>query len=310
MKTVSFPTFSIMKMILIPVLLLVAGTAYADELSEDQVAELRQQMIVCNADPIPTHDRCFEIHERLKDHYGGYEGYLAAFPCSNSPNCSRYGIRRTASANPAEPRMKLEDERRGYDQLTAEQFIEAKDGQIRFAGEVDGATEYVVDRYLTCSGEQKTGPQCTAIKIETYAFFAGVTLREYRDGSVAEQQVMRDQGEKRLNEYLGKRGNSIAHNQEGTRVVDGQQHPGVDLLAERLHVIGRHLECLESDPQKKQSSSHAFTCTQIYMDAKLHFVGVAYEEYVLLPLEQRNELNERGRLLLEEWITVQTDDLS
>ncbi|WP_306142636.1 hypothetical protein [Roseibium sp. MMSF_3412] len=310
MKTVSFPTFSIMKIMIIPVLLLIAGAAHADELSEDQVAELRQQMIVCNADPIPTHDRCLEIHERLKDHYGGYEGYLAAFPCSNGPDCSRYGIRRSASAEPVDTRMKLEDERRGYDQLTAEQFIEAKDDQTRFVGDVDGATEYVVDRYLTCSGEEKTGPQCTAIKMETYAYFAGVTLREYQDGSVAEQQVMRDQGEKRLNEYLGKSGNSVAHNREEIRVSHGQQDSGVDLLTERLHVIGRHLECLKSDPQEKLSSSHELICMRIYMDAKLHFVGVEYDEYVLLPLEQRNELDERGRLMLEQWITVQTDDLS
>ncbi|WP_421980917.1 hypothetical protein [Roseibium sp.] len=308
MKTVSFPTLSIMKMMITPVLLLFAGSAYADELSEDQLAEMRQQMIVCNADPIPMRDRCLEIHERLKEHYGGYAGYRAAFSCSTGPNCSRYGVRRSASAEPVDPRMKLEDERRGSDQLTAEAVIAAKDAQAGFAGEVDGATGYVVDRYLTCGGEEKTGPQCTAIKIEAYAYFAGVTLQEYQDGSAAEQQVMRELGKKRLNEYLGKRGN--AHNREGTRVVYGRQHPGVDLLAVRLHVIGRHLDCLENDPQKKPSSSHALTCTRIYLDAKLHFVGVAYEEYVLLPLEQRNELDERGRLLLEQWITVQTDDLS
>lgn len=310
MKTVSFPTFSLKSMILVPALLLIAGSAYADELSEDQVAEFRQQMIVCNADPIPMHDRCHEIHERLIEHFGGYKRYLAAFPCSNNPNCSRFGIRRSASAEPVDPRMRLEDERRGYDQLTAEQFIETKDAQTRFAGEVDGATEYVVDRYLTCSGKEKTGPQCTAIKIETYAYFAGVTLREYQDGSVAEQQVMRDQGEKRLNEYLGQRGNAVAHDQEETGVGHGQPGSGVYLLTERLHVIGSHLECLESDPQKKPSGSHALTCARIYLDAKLHFVGVTYDEYVLLSLEQRNELDERGRLLLEEWITVQTDDLS
>lgn len=216
----------------------------------------------------------------------------------------------SAFAEPVDTRMKLEDERRGYDQLTAEQFIEAKDAQARFVGEVDGATEYVVDRYLTCSGKEKTGPQCTAIRIEAFAYFAGVTPQEYQNGTTEEQLAILERGEARLYEYLGERGNSAAHSQEGAQLVHGQTHAGVDLLSERLQLIVRHLECLKSDPKEKLFASHTLTCSRIFMDAKLHFVGVEYEEYVLLPLEQRNELNERGRQLLEEWITVQKDDLS
>lgn len=216
----------------------------------------------------------------------------------------------SAFAEPVDTRMKLEDELRGYDQLTAEQFIEAMDAQARFAGEVDGATEYVVDRYLTCSGKEKTGPQCTAIRIEAFAYFAGVTLREYQKGTTEEQLAMLERGEARLNEYLGERGNSIAHGREGAQLVHGQKHTGVDLLSERLQVIGSHLECLKSDPKEKLFASHTLTCSRIFMDAKLHFVGVTYEEFVLLTLEQQNELNKRGQLLLEDWITVQTDDLS
>jgi hypothetical protein len=51
---------------------------FAEQLTDQQVVELRQQMNICNSDPQPMYGICAQTYEKLKQHYGSYQAYRTA----------------------------------------------------------------------------------------------------------------------------------------------------------------------------------------------------------------------------------------